>query len=141
MNISPVKKKEYSKLMKIEKSLFEEQIFMDQLKNYTNKGSIKTWKISTKKIIGFVCFYHVIDEVEIITIGIIKSHQRQRYGSLIINKMKELNIKKIFIEVSVENSQAIKFYMKNGFKKIGIRKDYYKGNKKRVDALRLLFEF
>ena len=86
MNISPVKKKEYSKLMKIEKSLFEEQIFRDQLKNYINKGSIKTWKISTKKIIGFVCFYHVIDEVEIITIGIIKSHQRQRYGSLIINK-------------------------------------------------------
>ena len=141
MNISPVKKKEYSKLMKIEKSLFEEQIFRDQLKNYINKGSIKTWKISTKKIIGFVCFYHVIDEVEIITIGIIKSHQRQRYGSLIINKMKELNIKKIFIEVSVENSQAIKFYMKNGFKKIGIRKSYYKVKNYRIDALRLVFLF
>ena len=75
-------------------------------------------------------------------ICIIKSCQRKNYGSLIINKIKKLdNIKKIFLEVSVENTQAINFYLKNGFKKIGIRKAYYKVKKQRIDALRLLFEF
>tara|TARA_B100000963_G_C22408043_1_gene571965 strand:- start:33 stop:461 length:429 start_codon:yes stop_codon:yes gene_type:complete len=141
INITSVKKKEYLKLMKIEKSIFEKQVFMDQLKNYINEDKIKTWKISTTKVIGFVSFYHVIDEVEIIQIGIIKSHRRQHYGSLIIDRIKKLNIKRIFIEVSVENSQAIKFYMKNGFKKIGIRKGYYKVKNYRIDALRLLFQF
>ena len=58
-----------------------------------------------------------------------------------MNKLKKLNIKKIFLEVSVQNSHAINFYLKNGFKKIGIRKDYYKINKQKIDALRLSFEF
>ena len=71
-----------------------------------------------------------------------KACQRKNYGSSVINKIKKLNdIRKIFLEVSVENTKAINFYLKNGFKKIGIRKAYYKRNKKKVDALRLLFEF
>ena len=66
----------------------------------------------------------------------------KNYGIIIINKIKKLNdVKKIFLEVSVENTQAINFYLKNGFKKIGIRKAYYKVKKQRIDALRLLFEF
>ena len=142
INITSVKKNEYSELMKIEKIIFKKQSLMDKFENYLNKNSVKIWKISTTKILGFVFFYHVKDEIEIIQIGIIKSYQRKNYGSLIINKIKKLNdIKKIFLEVSVENSQAVNFYLKNGFKKIGIRKAYYKSNNKRINALRLLFEF
>ena len=71
-----------------------------------------------------------------------KSCQRKNYGSLIVNKLKKLkDIRKIFLEVSVENTPAINFYLKNGFKKIGIRKAYYKVKEQRKDALRLLFEF
>ena len=142
INIKPIKKNDISKLIEIEKDVFDCSIYIQDFENYFYKDTIKIWKISTRKIIGFVCFYHVKDEIEIIQIGIIKSCQRKNYGSSIINKIKKLNdVKKIFLEVSVENFKAINFYLKNGFKKIGIRKDYYKGNKKRVDALRLLFEF
>ncbi len=142
MNITSVKKYEYFKLMKIEASIFEKQVLTNKLQNYLNGGPIKFWKLSTSKIIGFVIFYQVKDEIEIIRICIIKSYQRKNYGSSIINKIKKLNdIRKIFLEVSVENTQAINFYLKNGFKKIGIRKNYYKRNQKKVDALRLLFEF
>tara|TARA_B100000900_G_C20540094_1_gene700082 strand:+ start:662 stop:1090 length:429 start_codon:yes stop_codon:yes gene_type:complete len=141
IKITSVKKNEYFSLMKIEESIFEKHVFTDKLKTYFNEGPIKIWKISTTKIIGFVIFYHIQDEVEIIQIGIIKPYQRKNYGTLIINKIKKLNIKKIFLEVSVKNSKAINFYLKNGFKKIGIREGYYEGSKYKIDALRLLFEF
>ena len=142
INIKPIKKNDISKLIEIEKDVFDCSIYIQDFENYFYKDTIKIWKISTQKIIGFIIFYHVKDEIEIIQIGIIKSYQRKNYGSLIINKIKKLNdIKKIFLEVSVENTQAINFYLKNGFKKIGIRKAYYKVNKKRIDALRLLFDF
>ena len=141
-NITSVQQCDYLNLIEIEKSIFKRQLFINKLKNFRNEHSIKIWKISTRKIIGFVIFYHVKDEIEIIQIGIIKSCQRKNFGSLIINKMKKLkNIRKIFLEVSIENTQAINFYLKNDFKKIGIRKGYYKGKEKRVDALRLIFEF
>ena len=142
ISIKPVKKSDLLKLIEIGKDVFDYSVSIEEFKNYYNEDTIIIWKISTIKIIGFVSFYHVKDEIEIIQIGIIKSYQRKNYGSLIIKKIKKLkNIKKIFLEVSVENSQAINFYFKNGFKKIGIRKGYYKGYNSRIDALRLLFEF
>ena len=142
INVKQVKKVDLIKLIEINKDIFDYPASIKDFENYFKEDTIKIWKISTQKIIGFVIFYHVRDEIEIIQIGIIKSCQRKNYGSLIVNKIKKLqDIKKIFLEVSVENTQAINFYLKNGFKKIGIRKAYYKGNKKRTDALRLLFEF
>ena len=140
--IKSVKKGELSKLLEIEKDIFDYSTSIEDLENYFDEDTIEIWKVSTQKIIGFVSFYLVKDEIEIIQFCIIKSCQRKNYGSSIINKIKNLTyVKKIFLEVSVENSKAIKFYLNNGFKKIGRRKAYYKGNNKRTDALRLLFEF
>ena len=142
INIKEVKKVDLLKLIEIEKGIFDYPAYLKDFENYFKEDTIKIWKISTQKIIGFAIFYHIRDEIEIIQIGIIKSCQRKNYGSLIVNKIKKLkDIRKIFLEVSVENIQAINFYLKNGFKKIGIRKAYYKVNKKRIDAIRLLFEF
>ena len=142
INIKQVRKGDLLKLMEIDNDIFDYPTSIKDFENYFREDAIKIWKISTQKIIGFVIFYHVRDEIEIIQIGIVKSCQRKNYGSLIVNKIKKLkDIRRIFIEVSVENTQAINFYLKNGFKKIGIRKAYYKINKQRIDALRLLFEF
>ena len=142
INIKQVKKGDLLKLIEIDKDIFGCPASIKDFENYFKEETIKIWKISTQKIIGFVIFYHVKNEIEIIQIGIMKSCQRKKYGSLIINKIKKLkDIRKIFLEVSVENTQAINFYLKNGFKKIGIRKAYYKVNNQKIDALRLLFEF
>ena len=142
IKIDSAKKCDLLKLIEIEKNVFDYNMSVEEFENYFNENTIKIWKISSRKIIGFLIFYHVKDEIEIIQIGILKSYQRKNYGSLIINKVKKLNdIKKIFLEVSVENTQAINFYLKNGFKKIGIRKAYYRRQKQRIDALRLSFQF
>ena len=142
INIKQVKKGDLLKLMEINKDIFDNSASIDDFENYFKEDTIKIWKISTQKIIGFVIFYHVRDEIEIIQIGIMKSCQRKNYGSLLVNKIKKLkDIRNIFREVSVENSQAINFYLKNGFKNIGIRKAYYKVNKQRIDALIQSFEF
>ena len=140
--IKPVKKDDLLKLIEIEKDVFDYSASVEDFINYFNEDTIKIWKVLDQIVVGFIVFYRVKDEIEIIKIGIMKSCQRKNYGSLIINKIKKLNnIRKIFLEVSIENTQAINFYLKNGFKKIGIRKAYYRVNKQRIDALRLLFEF
>ena len=142
INISPCKKSDYNILIQIEKNIFQDPISKIELKNFEKQAAYKIWKIEEKKILGFVSFFHVKDEIEIIKICIIKTHQRKNYGSLIIDEIKRLNIKKIFLEVSVQNINAINFYLKNGFQKIGIRKGYYAGkDSSRIDALRLIFKF
>ena len=137
VHISLSKKSDYKTLVQIEKSIFKDPISLNELKSFEMNESHVIWKIEKIKIIGFVCFFHVRDEIEIIRICIIKSHQRKNYGSILINEIKKLNIKKIFLEVSIENVNAINFYLKNGFQKIGVRKGYYANDKRsRIDALR-----
>ena len=139
--ISPCKKNDYTTLIQIQKSFFQDYLSKTQFRILEKQTSFVTWKIEEKKIIGFVSFYHVKDEIEIIKICIIKTHQRKNYGSIIIDEIKRLNIKKIFLEVSVQNINAINFYLKNGFQKIGVRQGYYTNNKiSRIDALRLCVE-
>ena len=97
INIKPLKKDDLLKLIEIEKDVFDYSASIEDLINYFNEDTIKIWKISDQIIVGFIIFYHVKDEIEIIKIGIMKSCQRKNYGSLIINKIKKLNnIKKNF---------------------------------------------
>ena len=97
---------------------------LNELSNFSKQEWFYIWKIDIGKIIGYVSFFKIKDEAEIIKIGIDKFYQRKNYGSQIISEMKRIGIKKIFLEVSIENVEAINFYLKNGFYKIG--------NKKRV---------
>ena len=137
VHISLCKKSDYKTLTQIEKSIFKHPISVNELKSFEMNESHVIWKIEKIKIIGFVYFFHVKDEIEIIRICIIKSQQNKNYGSLLIDEIKRLKIKKIFLEVSTENINAINFYLKNGFQRIGVRKGYYANHKSsRIDALR-----
>jgi ribosomal-protein-alanine N-acetyltransferase len=138
ISIKPIKKSDYNKILVIEKNLFKNPMTQIELNNFFSQSAFRIWKIEKDRVLGYISFYQVIDEIEIIRIGIIKSYQRISYGSLLIDEIKKLNVKKIFLEVSVQNEEAINFYIKNGFQKIGIRKGYYANNKSdRIDALRM----
>ena len=137
--ISSCNKNDYHLIENLEKSLFDSPFSIKDLENMSLQEAFKIWKIYGDILIGYVCFFQVNDEVEIIKIGIKKSHQGKNYGTNLIIKIKNISIKKIFLEVSSLNKTAIKFYEKNGFKIIGIRQNYYtlKDNSK-VDGYRLL---
>ena len=138
ISIKPIKKSDYNKILLIEQNLFKDPMSQIELNNFISQSAFRIWKIEKDRIFGYVSFFQVIDEIEIIKIGIMKPYQRSSYGSILIDEIKKLDIKKIFLEVSVQNKNAINFYLKNGFQKIGIRKGYYANDKSsRIDALRL----
>ena len=113
-NIKNLKESEFYNILRIENNLFENKMSHKELKSLTNQSSFRIWKIETDQIIGYVSFFHIKDEVEIIKIGINKYHQRKNYGSLLIREIKKLKVKKIFLEVSIKNDNAINFYLKHG---------------------------
>ena len=138
ISIKPIKKSDYNKILVIEQNLFKNPMTQAELNSFFSQSAFRIWKIEREIVLGYMSFYQVIDEIEIIRIGIIKYYQRRSYGSLLIDELKKLDVKKIYLEVSVQNKEAINFYLKNGFQKIGIRKGYYANNKSyRIDALRL----
>ena len=141
ITVSELNENEYIKVLQIEKILFINPMTLAELTNFSKQDSFRIWKIDIGKIIGYVSFFKIKDEAEIIKIGIDKFYQRKNYGSQVISEMKRIGIKKIFLEVSIENVEAINFYLKNGFYKTGIRKEYYKQKDgSRIDAITFSLE-
>lgn len=106
---------------------WNKKILEEELKNPSSKYLVA--KQGTE-IVGFAGLRVIIDEAEIMNIVIKKSFRNQGIGSLIlknlINICIELNLNLITLEVNEENSNAIYLYEKFGFKKVSIRKNYYK---------------
>ena len=136
--ISDVNEDDYKEILQIEKQLFEYPWNIKDLSKFAELEYFRIWKIELNEIIGYVLFFDIKNEIEIIKIGVTKDHQRKNCGSFFINEMKKKGTQNIFLEVSSANMEAINFYYKNGFKKTGIRKSYYQvKDETRIDALTL----
>ena len=85
---------------------------------------------SNNSILGACVFHKIYDEAEIRYLSVHPSYKRKGLGKKLINEIfkecKSENIKRIYLEVSFKNKQALSFYDYLGFKTISIRKKYYK---------------
>ena len=78
-------------------------------------------------IIGNLFNIEKIAEYEILLIYVSKHFRKKGLGTQLISKIKENNshLKKIYLEVSKNNSEGIAFYTKMNFKTIYTRKNYF----------------
>lgn len=84
---------------------------------------------------GFIVYRIAVDEAEIITIGVDPEMRRQGIAAAMIGiiekNLKNQGVKKIFLEVALNNEPAKRLYESMGFKVVGSRPKYYDG----VDAI------
>ena len=84
---------------------------------------------------GFIVYRIAVDEAEIITIGVNPETRRNGIASAMIGiiekTLKNQGVKKIFLEVALNNEPAKRLYESMGFKVVGSRPKYYDG----VDAI------
>ena len=97
------------------------------------------WKDS--EIIGYAGIRCVHDEGEITNIAVLPKHRRSGAGSMLLSKLisfaKDKNVSYISLEVRISNHSAKSLYLKNGFKEIGMRKEYYENNKEDAVIMQL----
>ena len=84
-------------------------------------------------------------ESDLISLAVDPSMRNHGIGSnlltLVLEYLKHLNLKKIFLEVEANNITALNLYRKIGFMRCGLRKDYYcldQGEK--VDAIVMSYD-
>ena len=84
---------------------------------------------------GFIVWRTVLDTAEIITIGVRPDARGNGIAmamlGLLEHEVKKVGVKKIFLDVSAENTAAINLYKKCGFTQNGRRPKYYDG----IDAI------
>lgn len=80
-------------------------------------------------VVGFAVMQTVWDEAELLTIGVLPEFQGRGLGKRLLAaslaEVKKHGALKCFLEVRVSNVRALLMYEKAGFKKIGVRKNYY----------------
>ena len=81
-------------------------------------------------VIGICVLQVVLDEAQINYFAVRQNYRKRGFGSTLMNylilRCKQLNIKKLLLEVSQKNIAAEKFYDKFYFSTVGIRRNYYK---------------
>lgn len=114
----------------------------DRLSHLHKESFTKGWSeqeflqmLSTGDYFGFICDEgfiigrKIIDEAEIFAIAVSPNFRHRRIGTELIQnfheRAKKIGIKKIFLEVNINNFVAQKLYSSNGYKTISMRHNYY----------------
>lgn len=122
----------------IEMNIFDNPFGKDMLQFEINENPFGNYFVLqlNDTIIGFIGFWYMYENGQITNVAISKEFQRNGYGELLIKHgiydAKKNNVVNLTLEVRHNNLAAILLYEKLGFKKIGIRKNYYPGN---IDAI------
>ena len=104
---------------------------MEQWESEFNKKGVKVLALYVSHEIIGICVVHVVvDEAQINYFSIHSDYLRKGYGShlmnFLINECKQLDLKKLSLEVSEANLAANKFYKHFKFHTVGKRKNYYR---------------
>jgi ribosomal-protein-alanine N-acetyltransferase len=82
--------------------------------------------VEKKNILGYLIIHNIVDNYEIMKIGVLSAARKKRIGSQLLKKYVDTIKFPLLLEVRETNEIGQNFYNKNGFEKIGIRKNYYK---------------
>lgn len=88
--------------------------------------------------IGYMVMCTVLDQAEILNIAIDPNYQGHSFGSQILNyglQSLPAVIQEVLLEVRVSNFPAISLYFSYGFIEVGRRRDYYRTEFGREDAI------
>ncbi|MFX1337656.1 MAG: GNAT family N-acetyltransferase [Promethearchaeota archaeon] len=135
MKITQVSSNDLNKISLLEKKVFNQNAFSEDLIKKLIRKNLFFLKLEKnkfkKEIIGFVIVVKDrLDRANIINFLINPKYHKKGYGSCLLydtlQKIKKINdIKKIILNVQVENSNAIKLYHKFGFKIVQKIVQYY----------------
>lgn len=88
---------------------------------------------------GYAVLMPVMDEAELLNIGVAADRQRRGVGRAMLLEMLDMacgkNMIRVFLEVRASNTAALALYRSAGFVEFGLRKGYYRNAAGGEDAI------
>jgi len=110
--------------------------FMDALRS----GYHARVLLAGEQVLGYYIAMQGVDEVHLLNITVSPDHQRQGWGRIMLDALalwaRSLGAQWLWLEVRVSNTRAIVIYEAHGYRRVGLRKNYYPaGHGQREDAV------
>jgi ribosomal-protein-alanine N-acetyltransferase len=88
---------------------------------------------------GFILWWVLGDEAEVLTFAVAPSFRRQGVGSGLLTRalanIGAMGVGRVVLETATDNAAALALYDRFGFAQVGRRPAYYAGTQSRTDAL------
>jgi ribosomal-protein-alanine N-acetyltransferase len=105
-------------------------MFLDELSNVFSRTIVFR---ECGVLVGYMCFWSVLDEAHLLNIAVSPSHRGRGLGRQIMAYLEDTcrgrGLAKIVLEVARRNTPARRLYKKFGFHSIGFRRMYYTAEK------------
>ena len=133
-----------AQVIEIEQACFttpwSEQLFVAEFRNSLSRRfvALDPRLLPIRVVLGYIIYWRVVhDEFHLMSIAVHPKHQHQGIGTMLMQAMhddveQEKNAR-IVLEVRATNWQAQELYKQQGYRPIGLRREYYYDNKE--DAL------
>jgi ribosomal-protein-alanine N-acetyltransferase len=96
------------------------------------------------QITAYAILMPLVDEAELLNIGVASAHRRKGIGRAMLAGMLEAarkkNLRCVFLEVRSSNAAALALYRSAGFMQIGVRRGYYRNADGAEDAVTMACE-
>ena len=124
---------DFSAVMEIERSSFHHPYDENQMLYEINENPVAYLYVAVvdHEVVGFIDFYITFNSATICQIAVKDSFRRKGIGQLLLKQMEKdfetqaEPIEYLTLEVRKSNETARKFYLKNGFEEITVKKQYY----------------
>jgi ribosomal-protein-alanine N-acetyltransferase len=141
------KEKDITRIAEIEASLFKDKAWSLELirsEIESPENLVIVVQDDFSEVIGYIIIKVIFDEAEVLRLGVKKENQGKGIGEGLLmaalDVLRRSGIKKVFLEVSADNTKAQSLYEKFEFKKIGERTDYYSPGKPAFIMCKILEE-
>jgi ribosomal-protein-alanine N-acetyltransferase len=98
----------------------------------------RTWRMQAE-LIGYFILMSGAGEAHLLNLSVAAAHQRRGHGAALLREATRLargrGAHAIFLEVRPSNLTGQRLYTRFGFRKVGLRRDYYPACAGREDAL------
>ena len=128
--IRKMQPEDLAEVCKIEKDNFSlpwsEKSFWESMER---EDTVFLVALEDEKVAGYIGCYCIAGAGEITNVAVKASHRRKGIGGKLLQKLYEkgaaLDTQEYFLEVRESNEAAIGLYLRQGFVKEGIRKNFY----------------
>lgn len=101
----------------------------DFLKIIENPASIALSAVHKDLLVGYSCCWTMIESAELGNIAVHPDFQGRSVALRLLDETVRLcrgrDVERIFLEVRASNERAIGIYLRYGFERIGVRRNYY----------------
>jgi ribosomal-protein-alanine N-acetyltransferase len=95
----------------------------------TQRGFVVVVYRKNNRILAYLLLTYLINEAEMYKIGVQQNSRNQGIAQQLLDaachRLRNSSIKQLFLEVRADNIAATRFYQKNDFETVGLRKRYY----------------